>query len=129
METGYFNTEHPETIRVFNRPCSLEKWENAVKPQLLYFLLTEWIAEENMSSAEKYDHPEYKAAGGYLRKYSYKEAFRRSWEKASPKDRELVTELPNFDPDIFYEISGIRVEDKTGEEIVIDGITYKLVKK
>lgn len=82
-----------------------------------------------MTIDEKKDNPGYETAGGYLREYSYKEAFQRSWEKASLEDRELVTKLPNFDPDIFYEISGIRVGDRSGEEIIIDGVTYVLNKK
>jgi hypothetical protein len=129
-ETGFFNTEKSEKIRVFNKECLRSEWEDAFKPDFLYFLLTEWVPLSNMSEAEKEENPLYKTTGGYLKSYSYKEAFKRAWKNASPEDRQLVTQLPNFDPDVFYEISGIQVgETHVPKEVVIDGETYLLVKK
>ena len=130
-ETGFFNTEEVKKIRVFNKWCEVEEWENADKPNLLYFSLTKWIAEDNMSNEEKNENQSYKITRGYLKKYEYKQAFKESWTNASKEDKELVKNLPNFDADIFYEISGIRVDEKTceGREIEIDGIIYALKKK
>ena len=69
-----------------------------------------------MSSKEKNKHPECDAIGGYLKTYSYKEAFRKSFEKAKrkpdwQKQLALLKAIPNFDVKIFEEISGIREEE------------------
>ena len=62
-----------------------------------------------MTDAEKNEHPLYETTGGYLKTYKYKEAWQRSWNKASEKDRAKLFELPNFDAEIFKEITGIDV--------------------
>ena len=131
--TGYFNTTEGHTIRVFNKPIIQSKWDAAHLPDFLYFDLTEWINSENMTDAEKADHPEHQKAGGYLREYSYKEAFQKSWQDADPEDRERIWDIPGFDPDIFYEISGIDVRENVKELTVADvsrllGYEVKIVK-
>lgn len=47
--------------------------------------------------------------GGYLKKYGYKEAFQKSYEKASEEDKKAVKKLPNFNSKVFEEISGIKL--------------------
>jgi len=125
--TGFFNTDTPNNVRAFNKDCRREDWDNAVKPDLLYFSITEWVADSNMSDQEKIDNPTFHTTGGYLKSYDYKEAFQRSWNAANKEDRELVKQLPNFDADIFFEISGIDVRESANpREIMIDGATYVL---
>ena len=77
--SGAFCTGEPDTILVFDKPCSLRDWRDAYKPEFLYF---------NPGK-------------------DYKKSFVESWDKADKQDRERVRELPNFDADVFYEISGI----------------------
>ena len=48
--------------------------------------------------------------------YDYKEAWRRSYDKATRKEQLAIKKLPNFDADVFYEISGIRVDDEPKQE-------------
>ena len=96
-------------MRVFNRECSQKEWDNAKKPNFLYFNITRWIRSEDMTDKEKEDNPSHKTIRGYLRKYDYKEAFQKSYNNASKKEKELLLKLPNFDADVFFEISGIDV--------------------
>ncbi len=110
--TGYFNTTKTKCIRVFNTDCEIDVWENTVKPSFLFFRLTEWIDSTDMTNEEKEANPSYKTTGGYLKSYEYKEAFQNSYKRASKKDKELLLELPNFDADVFFEISGIDVRKK-----------------
>ena len=82
----------------------------------MFFALTEWVPARNMSQVEKERHPEYVTTGGYLKKYAYKTAFRKSFKKARrkpdwPKQRQMLLDLPNFDAKIFEEISGITPEE------------------
>jgi hypothetical protein len=93
-ETGYFNSFRAKEVRVFNKPCDSALWEAADKPDFLFFALTYWCAEENKTKS-----------------YAYKEAFLVSWLAADKTDRVKVKELPNFDEEVFFEISGIRVSD------------------
>ena len=106
-ESGFFNSEQSDVIRVFGKPCLRKSWEDAEKPDCLYFELTEWVKDDS------------KTEGGYLKAYSYKEAFTKSMENASQEELEMVKALPNFDADIFYEISGYRFDRK--RTITIDG--------
>jgi hypothetical protein len=123
--TGHFSTIDYSGFGAFNKPCTLEEWEAAEKPDFLYFRLTEWISEFDMTEEEKEANPTYKTTGGYLKVYEYKEAFKRSWDNAPAEDREKLFRLPNFDPDVFKEISGIDVFEKE-ETINIDGVEYTL---
>ena len=62
---------------------------------------------------EKYKR-DIETCGGFLKTIPYKEAWRRSWDKASDADRRKVMALPNWDNEIFKEISGIDVEKELG---------------
>ena len=81
--TGYFNTVTPETILVFNSPCTINAWEQAAKPKFIVFHVDPDLG--------------------------YKESWKKAWENSSKEDRELVKLLPNFNADVFEEITGIRV--------------------
>jgi hypothetical protein len=123
--TGYFNVDTPDTIRVFGRECSTKEWDDAYKPGWLYFNLTEWVNSNDMTAYEKARHPSHATTGGYLRKYEYKEAFRRSYEKATREEQLAVKNLPNFDADIFFEISGIRIDEDI-EELTMEQVCAEL---
>ena len=80
-------------------------------PKFLYDIkLTKWVYEKNATIDEEQKYAvEIKTQGGFLKTLSYKEAFQEAWNNASKEEREQIKQLPNFDADIFYEISGIRV--------------------
>ncbi|MDV2441194.1 hypothetical protein QR665_17250 [Acinetobacter gerneri] len=82
-------------------------WDEASKPLCLYFKLTEWIDESDMSDVEKQENPSFSCTGGYLKKYDYKEAFTKSVTEASKEERDLIRALPNFNNEKFLEISGV----------------------
>ena len=113
--TGHFSTEDYAGFGAFNKPCTPDEWANADKPNWLYFDLTEWVSTDNMSDQEKEDNPSYKTTEGYLRIYGYQEAFQRSYNAASREDQLNIKELPNFDADVFFTISGIRIDAETEE--------------
>jgi len=86
--SGSFNTVN-DTINVFNKPCKTYVWEQALKPGFMYFNLIG----------------------------TYKESWRKAYDGASEDDKFLLVKLPNFDADVFYEISGILVDPDTGKEL------------
>jgi len=124
QNTGYMNTDSP-TVRMFNKDTGL-KFEEISFPEYWFFDLTEWVAGEDMTDQEKEDREsEYKTNKGYLKVYDYKKAFKASWDKATPEDRAKTFKLPNFDKQIFEEISGINVdEERKVETIKIGDVSF-----
>ena len=109
--TGYLNTTEPSTIRIFNKECNISRDDlDNMFPDYFFFDLTEWIPANAMTDKEKEEFDTYKTTGGYLRSHEYQEAFRKSWDNTTQEDREKTLKLPNWDNDLFEEISGIDVE-------------------
>ena len=67
-----------------------------------------------MTKEEKEEYPEYKTTGGYLKTIDYQEAWKVSWDKADDEDRRKCLDLPNWNNELFLEISGIDVEKELG---------------
>ena len=114
---------------MFNKDCHIEDWENADKPSFLYFDLCVWVSESDMTDEEKKNDPEFHVRGGYLKTLDYKDAWAIAYEKATKEDIEKLKALPNFDADVFYEISGVRIEEPkicNGKVVEIDGKKYQL---
>ncbi len=111
QNSGYFCSQTPDTILAFNKPCDREEWEAAYKPNFLLLDLTYWVDESDMTDEEKADDPNFYVRGGQLRTKDYKQAWKDSWNAAHPEDRIRIKDLPNFDAEVFYEITGIRVEE------------------
>ena len=89
-------------------------WDEAEKPACLYFELTEWVDLDKMTQSEKEQNPSSKTTGGFLKEYDYKEAFTKSVTSASREERDLIRALPNFNDEVFFEVSGcdLRLLDK-----------------
>ena len=110
FSSGFFCTKEP-TVRLFNKDTGMlyseflnSKYCKAIKS--VGFQLTEWI---EYTEEEKKSDKEKEMIGGYLKTYSYKEACRNWWERMPAENREIIQSIPNFDADIFEEITGIRV--------------------
>lgn len=104
-ETGYFNTVQAKTIRVFNKPCDLKQWRKSDKPHFIYFKL--------------------EVGKGY------EKCFKESYLNAKKKDdweeqKQLLLNLPNFDKKVFFEISGIDIDEK--QKQATSNFKFKSVK-
>ena len=115
--TGYFNTIEP-TFSMFNKDTGKKKEDLDLDlPLFLYFGLTVWVSHDTATDEEKKAHKqEIEACGGFLKKLDYKDAFRISWDKASPDEHKKLLSLPNWDNEIFKEISGIDAEAEIARE-------------
>ena len=114
--SGYLNTSAQKYSFIFNKQVEKSVLAQIAFPKFMSFILTEWIPDFKMSKEEKKHHPEYVTTGGYLKRYTYKEAFRKSFEAAKekadwPEQLEKLKSLPNFDAKVFEEISGIKEEE------------------
>ena len=71
------------------------------------FCLTEWIY---YTQEEKEVDPRKELIGGYLKVYTMEEAWANWWAELDDENREIIKEIPNFDAEIFKDITGIEVE-------------------
>ena len=70
------------------------------------------MSHDTATAAEKKKYKtEIEACGGFLKTLGYKEAFKLSWDKADKDNRMLIKKIPGFDKDLFFEISGINIEE------------------
>ena len=116
FSNGCFNTESPK-IFLFNKlsDWTYQDWLNSAARYILMDCpsnVLSWIREDDMTNEEKEQHPEYSVTGGFL-KHSEKETENQMWwDGLSDRKKTIVMNLPNFDKDIFKEITGIDVKAK-----------------
>ena len=113
--TGCFNTQE-KTILMFNKPSSwtIADWKKSKARNILNKIPTnklECVTLANMSNEEKELYPSCETTGGYLKEIKVTVEDKQNWwNDLSESDRKEVLSLPNFDKNIFKEITGINVE-------------------
>lgn len=119
--TGFFNTQE-QPVYAFNKPLEITRGEfldySIIRKMRLIFTLTQWIGCDEMTSFEKKQHPEYETTDGYLKQYDFKTACSNMWDMLTDEDKKEVWNIPNFDPDIFEDITGIHVEKDNKDELL-----------
>ena len=60
-----------------------------------------------MTEEEQQQYSRYETTGGYLKIYTYKQAWANLWKKIDEDDKQAIKDLPNFDKEVFKEITGI----------------------
>jgi hypothetical protein len=115
FSNGCFNTTEPK-IHLFNKPSewTYRDWLNSAACRILNRVpkdVLEYILWENMSDEEKEAHSEAEITGGYLKELDTSECAVTWWRGLSDDDKSIVTSLPNFDKDIFKEITGVDVDE------------------
>ena len=117
QSTGCFCTEQ-QPIMFFNKPStwSLEDWYRSEARSLMNQIpkdVVEWIYEEDMTDEEKAEHPTYKTTGGYLKVLDESECGQIWWDGLSEHEKMVIENLPNFDPKLFRQCTGIDVGETT----------------
>lgn len=111
FQTGFFNTKASEDIDVFNKKCSKKEWDECDKPSFFFRLrLNTLVPWEEMSDQEKIDNEFAYTQYGYLKSISVEEAWAEAFKTATHHDIELLKALPNYDYNVFREITGIEDE-------------------
>ena len=62
-----------------------------------------------MTDEEKRSNPHSEVTGGYVRSYGHKESWKIMWNKFLDEEKEIIKSIPNFDKDLFFEITGIEI--------------------
>ena len=108
--SGFFCTNSPK-LRLFNKETDFTM-EEFIKTEWYAVLtsgkfnLTKWRA---YTDEEKAQDERKRFIGGELITIPYKEACANWWASLSEKDKAIIKTIPNFDANIFAEITGIDV--------------------
>ena len=107
--SGYFNSDEP-CLRMFNKMTDCKRDDIHI-PSWCYFDLTVWVSHDTATEEEKQEHKaEIEICGGFLKTLDYEDAWRLAWNKASIEERKKLFDLPNWDNQVFKEITGIDAE-------------------
>ena len=110
--TGCFMTEE-QKIMLFNKPTdwTYSDWLKSNARSLLNQIprnVVEWICTQDMTDEEKEAHPSYETTGGYLKVLNESECGQIWWDGLSDQQKDIIMALPNFDPEIFEQCTGIK---------------------
>ncbi len=120
--TGYSNTGNrntgifctgEKTLKLFNKESDWTEemfFNSSLYSKLCQIDTKMWVDESIMNDSEKASFPSYKTSGGYLKDIPYKEAFQSAWVNWDKQSRQIFLDLPNFDKDIFFEITGVKID-------------------
>ena len=115
FSSGCFNTEECE-IMMFNKLSGwgYKDWMQSEARFLLNQIpkdVVEWIYESDMTNEEKEAHPSYKTTGGYLKELDESDCAQMWWNGLLEHQRNIIKALPNFDPGIFFQCTGVKVDE------------------
>ncbi len=117
---------YQKNFRIFNKDV-LEETYNKVKNSLdikgFKLPIAKWIKIEDVKDPTTTQ----KQLGGYLKTLSYQNAWKEMWNGLSQSDKLFFQELPHFDSEIFFKITGIKIDDKV-EEITVEEVCKRLGK-
>ena len=114
FSSGCFNTKESK-ILMFNKPSdwNFRDWWNSEARYLLNKIqhnVLEWIWSDDMTDEEKEQHPEYETTGGYLKELDESECGQIWWDSLSDHEKDVIKSLPNFDSEIFEQVTGVHIE-------------------
>ena len=116
--SGCFNVKSNK-IYFFDKPSNwtYQDWSSSVAKRTMDCVPSNlvWVEFAQMTDEEKESYPAAKATGGYLRKIPDDElAVIRNewWARLPPDEKDEILKLPNFDKEIFKEITMIDVSNE-----------------
>ena len=115
FNTGCFNTEE-QKITLFNKPSDIT-YNDWLRSDARYLLnqipkdVVEWVYEEDMTDEEKAANPTYETTGGYLKVLNESKCGQLWWGSLSDFQKNYIKSIPNFDAEIFFQCTGVRVDE------------------
>ena len=111
--SGVFCTEKQPTIKIFDvqTDWTFDDWTDSEAYRVMSecpYSYSDYIPADDMTDEEKYNHPEYKTIGGFVKTFTVTaEDKQKWWDSLSESDKNEVKALPNFDADKFCKCVGI----------------------
>ena len=101
---------------LFNKPSDMtyREWMDSDARYLLNQIpknVVEWVYEEGMTDEEKAAHPTYETTDGYLKVLDESECGQLWWGSLSDRGKEIIKAIPNFDAEIFFQCTGVKVDE------------------
>ena len=114
FSNGCFNTIEPK-IHLFNKPSNwtYRDWVNSDARYILNQIpgdVLEYVWFEDMTDEEKTAHPEAEVTSGYLKQLDNSECGSIWWRGLTDREKSIIKAIPNFDKEIFKEITGVDVD-------------------
>lgn len=115
---GCFNTKEPK-IYLFNKPSewTYRDWSDSDACLILNQAPENivWVDYNKITNA----NPEYETTGGCLKERDIFESNRIWWRRLTDREQKIIKAIPNFDKEIFMEITGIDVdiEERIAKEL------------
>ena len=114
FNTGCFMTEE-QKIMFFNKHSdwTYNDWLRSDARHLLNRIpknVVEWIYSDDMTDEEKAEHPTHETTGGYLKVLDESDCGQLWWDGLLDDEKEIIKAIPNFDAEIFFQCTGIRVD-------------------
>lgn len=108
---GCFNTEDTK-IYLFNKPSewTYVDWLNSDAHYILATIPDNILWVSHMTDDEKKEHPEAEFTGGYLKEVNTSKSVINWWHSLAIYEKRAIKAIPNFDKEIFKEITGIDVD-------------------
>jgi hypothetical protein len=97
--TGAFCTGDAD-FTLFNKPTTMTRND--------FYNSRAWAVLSDFSPVKWVEDKESVTDGKYVT-VPYKQAFVEFWGKLSDTDKQAVKDLPNFDADVFFEITGVKL--------------------
>lgn len=112
FSSGFFNTK-AQPIYAFNKELNISRDEfcNCEGLKVLSMNCGRILLRHDMTDEEKQAHPEYKAKGGYFKPVDFETTYKMMWDRLNDEEKQAVMEIPNFDAEVFKEITGIDVNE------------------
>lgn len=112
---GCFNIAN-QKIYLFDKPSewTYTDWLYSEARDLMLLMPTdglEWIHTADMTAEDRAEHPEAETTGGVLRRADKSGKREKWWKLLDDRQRKVIMSIPNFDKEIFKEITGIDVDD------------------
>lgn len=109
-----------QKIMFFNKPsdCIYKDWLHSDARHLLNQIpknVVEWVYSVDMTDEEKAEHPTHETTGGYLKVLDESECGQLWWDSLSDRQKDIIRAIPNFDPKIFEQCTGIKVDTNESE--------------
>lgn len=100
---------------MFNKPSNwtFKDWLNSDARYLLNSIpkdVTEWVWSSDMTDQEKEAHPEHETTGGYLKVLDESNCAQSWWNNLSDNQKNIIKALPNFNAEIFEQITGVKID-------------------
>lgn len=121
---------YQQNLMIFNKKVSEEVYNNTMKlinAKNIKLPIAKWTEYKDLPKDEQTTTT--KQLNGKLKTLSYQDAWKQMWSEFSADDKNFFKSLPNFDWEIFTEITGIEITDDiclSGKKVKVevDGKTF-----